>query len=220
MLHIHALIFFTVLELLLVFALLWIMWFYKARRLTRQLETAETRLTEPRTEANAAAYFAAELQATEARLDHQRDMDSHADTTALALRAAYLSLERELAQGQQRDEDFWQRAQHGSAALLAARTSPPPAEPEPEEPAPAAANPADAVEAARVKQLFDAQIATISELKEALASMMAEHPEWQTLLGQLDTISRTNREMSLCVSILEDDNAFLRGQLDAIQHPE
>ncbi|OYW05155.1 MAG: hypothetical protein B7X11_02160, partial [Acidobacteria bacterium 37-65-4] len=58
MLHIHALIFFMVLELLVVFAVLWTVWFFKARKLTRQLGAAKARLAKPQTEANAAAYFA------------------------------------------------------------------------------------------------------------------------------------------------------------------
>lgn len=215
MLHIHALIFFTVLELLVVFAVLWAVWFFKARKLARQLGAAKARLTAPQTEANAAAYFAAELQATQAQLDAQRETDPQISAVALSLRSAYLSLERELAQGKQRDADFWQRAQQEISALLTAHS---PTVESLANAGVALVEPADEAESARVKQLFDAQIATISELKEALAAMMAEHPEGEALLGQLDAIGRANREMSMCVSILEDDNAFLRGQISALVH--
>lgn len=218
MIHLPALVFLTVLELLVVFAALWLVWFFKSRKLARQLAATQTRLAKPQTEANAAAYFAAELQSTQAQIDRQAEGDPQA-LTALALRSAYLDVERELAQGQLRDPAFWSRAQDRITALLA------------QQPAVASESAVasgdevvyqqnDEEDSVRVKLLFDAQIATINELKEALAALAGDNAEGQSMLAQLDKISRTNREMSMCVSILEDDNTFLREQISALVHTD
>ena len=78
------------------------------------------------------------------------------------------------------------------------------------------ANPAAEKNEVATKQLLDEQLAAIEGLKAAMATA-ASHPEAGLILQtQFEQLSRTARELTFCVTILEDENQFLRDQVRAL----
>ncbi len=157
------------------------------------------------------AYFTKELVATRAQIDILAKDGPDVPLAGLLLRAAYLDLERDFAQGRQHDPAFWTNVQERVDALRIAHAPPAPvADPAGEQ---AVGGDREGNDSQSAKNLIDAQVSTINELKEALAALLGEHGHGAEMIDQVDKLGRTNREMALCVSILEDDNSFLRDKL-------
>lgn len=213
MIRVHALVFVTLLELLVVFAALWLLWFFKARTLNRRLAALHAMPADEPAGQSEGAYFTKELVATRAQIDMLAKDGPDVPLSGLLLRAAYLDLEREFAQGRQRDATFWTDVQERINALRIAHAPPAPASDQVGEQADGDGSAGD--DPQRVKHLLDAQVSTINELKEALAALLGQHGHGAEMIEQVDKLGRTNREMALCVSILEDDNNFLRDKLKA-----
>lgn len=212
MVHIPALLLMGLLELIVVFVALWVVWFVKWRALRRQVAALQDNNAAPvpENDQRAAAYLSEEFIATRAYLDACAEDEDAAPSPALTLRAAYLDIERDIADHGARDTVFWKSLETRLGRLSVSDA------------APSAAAQATLVasddedisnDPQRVQRLIDAQVSTISDLKEALAAMVSENAAGTDMLAQVDKLGRTNREMAMCVSILEDDNSFLREKL-------
>lgn len=215
MLRIHALLFVTVLELCVIFAALWLVWFFKARTLTRRITALRVHQSEPpaiNVVAGDGAYFAAELLATRAQMDAEASADPTVPPTPLALRVAYLELERVFAQGQQRDPAFWNQVRQQLGALLEAYV---PAASDgiaenPDEP-PAAGDENDGP--LEDKPRLGTQASVLEEFRNALAELLADQHQNPDMRVHADRLMRCSRELAMCLSVLEDDNGYLREKL-------
>ena len=224
--HINVMLFLAVLELAVVFMVMWVWWFLKSRKQAQQIaalqsvakpaDTPDATPAAPTTERD--DYILQELAATHTQLGVQSEAAPELSTIPLTLRAAYLDLEREFAQSQERDPDFWENARERLAALIeefAPATAPAVPEDEmlvaPETDASGAA--VDVVDAQHVKKLVDKQASTITELKDALTLMVGDQENGPEIIERVDKLGRATRELSMCVAILEDDNNLLRERL-------
>ncbi len=220
MVHIHVLLLLTVLELCVIFAALWLGWVFKARTLTRRITALRLHQSAtPDVQAATAdgAYFTAELVATRAQMDAETGTDPAAPPTPLALRAAYLELERVYAQGQQRDAAFWDQMRQQLGELLEAYTpvssssattdattetpdEPPAAEDENDAPLEDSPQPGT-------------QASVLEEFRNALADLLADQQQNPEMRVHADRLMRCSRELAMCLSVLEDDNGYLREKL-------
>lgn len=225
MIRVHALVFVTLLELIVVFAALWLGWFLKARTLNRRLAALRAMPADAPTDRGESAYFSNELIATRAHIDARTKEDPDAPLTGLMLRAAYLDIERDLAQGQQRDAAFWDQARQQLGALLEAYA---PAAPQPATPA-VADNPdettaadADSVDSPDDKPPPGTQSSVLEEFRTALGELLADQQQNPEMRVHADRLMRCSRELAMCLSVLEDDNGFLREKLKeaGIRHDE
>jgi hypothetical protein len=220
MLRIHAWLFVTVLELCVIFAALWLGWFFKARTLTRRLTVLRTHRSDPpvvHAAAGDGAYFTAELVATRAQMDAEAGADPAMPPAPLAFRAEYLELERVFAQGQQRDAAFWDQLRQQLGALLEAyATATPPVTPSddiaenPDE-TPAADDEND--DPPEEKPQPGTQASVLEEFRNALAALLADQQQNPETREHADKLMRCSRELAMCLSVLEDDNGYLREKL-------
>jgi hypothetical protein len=215
MIHVHALVFITLLELVVVFAALWLVWFFKVRTLMRRQEVLRSTSSDEQAAHGDGAYFVKELVATRAQIDILAKDGPDVPLTGLKLRAAYLDIEREFAQGQQRDVAFWTNVQERVDAIRIehAPVLPPSAPATYQVIEQVDADATEAGDPQTVKHLIDTQVSTITELKEALSGVLGQNPRGAEIIAKVEKLGRTNREMSLCVLILEGDNSFLRDKL-------
>ena len=215
MLRIHALLLVSVLELCVIFAVLWLVWFFKARTLTRRLAALRMHQSAPPAVAGDGAYFTAELVATRAQIDAGANADPAVPQAPLALRAAYLELERVFAQGQQRDAAFWDQMRQQLGALLDAQM-PATSDATDESPdAPPVNNDENNEPILGDKPQVVTQAAVLGEFKNALGALLADQQQNPEMRVHADKLMRCSRELAMCMSILEDDNSFLREKLIA-----
>ena len=209
MIKISLVVFLLVLQALLVFILLAVFALFRVRRLTARLAANRRPVPPPpiaEAPKDAAQYLATELQRTRQRLESlggSTGADS-SSTGRLTLRAELLQMEAEWAGLPEHNDEAWNRMDARMQALLtrAATAS--------------SANPAAKKNEAATKQLLDEQLAAIEGLKAAMATA-ASHPEAGLILQtQFEQLSRTARELTFCVTILEDENQFLRDQVRAL----
>lgn len=227
MIRVHALVFVTLLELIVVFAALWLGWFLKARTLNRRLAALRAMPADAPADRGESAYFSNELIATRAHIDARTQEDPDAPLTGLMLRAAYLDIERDLAQGQQRDAAFWDRTLLQLGALLEAYA---PAASQPDIPAVAentdetAAADADSMDSPSPDDQAPpgTQASVLEEFRNALAELLADQQQNPEMRVHADRLMRCSRELAMCLSVLEDDNGFLREKLKeaGIRHDE
>ena len=139
---------------------------------------------------------------------------------ALALRADFLQLEYELNALEERDDAFWQSFDERMRALLNTHV-PPKTETALEAvtllPKTSKAKNEDAEQ---LKELVGAQVDTIKNLRWRLTEAIGDDLKRQELEEHLDHIERTNKEMASCVSILENENEFLREQIVELLKPQ
>lgn len=228
MITINVMLFLAMLESAVVFLILWLWWFFKNRKLERQIVALQAQ-TKPELSSESAPdaqdYIIQELGTTHAQLGVQSETSPELSTAPLTLRAAYLDLEREFAQSQERDSEFWEGARERLTVLLEEFT--PPA------PAPVAAEPAESInelfaepddevsddagtqehEPQRVKQLIETHVTTITELKDVIEAMVGGQERGPEVVDRVEKLGRASRELAMCVSILEDDNNMLRDRL-------
>ncbi len=215
MIRIHALLFVAVLELCVIFAALWLGWFFKARTLTRRLEVLHIHQSAPPAVAGDGAYFTAELVATRAQIDAEVSADPAVPQAPLELRAAYLELERVFAQGQRRDAVFWDQVRQQLGALLEAH-APVPAIADAIDDESSAAPPAEDGENTLEEQpQVGTQASVLEEFKNALAALLEDQHQNPEMRVHADKLIRCSRELAMCLSVLEDDNGFLREKLKA-----
>jgi len=225
MIHIHVMLFLATLEVAVVFVILWVWWFFKSRKQTQQIAVLQSQMqtqTQPGAAPDAGDYIVQELGATHTQLGVQSETAPELSTVPLTLRAAYLDLEREFTQSQERDTEFWEGAREKLTALLeefTPTTAPAVAPAVAEEEmlavpvADASGSAVDVVDAQHVRQLMDKQAYTISELKDALTLMVGDQENGPEVIERVDKLGRASRELAMCVSILEDDNNLLRERL-------
>ena len=221
MLRIHALLLVTVLELCVIFAVLWLVWFFKARTLTRRLAALRMHQSAPPAVAGDGAYFTAELVATRAQIDAAASADPAVPQAPLALRAAYLELERVFAQGRQRDAAFWDQVRQQLGALLDAQ-APATSDTTDESPAAPPAEDDETIGPLEDKPRVGTQASVLGEFKNALGALLADQQQNPEMRVHADKLMRSSRELAMCMSILEDDNSFLREKLKAagLMHDE
>ena len=77
--------------------------------------------------------------------------------------------------------------------------------------------PADPAQLTGLKNMVGSQQETIGGLRKLIGELMPEADKAQQLEETLDSIQRTNQELSGCVSVLEDENTMLRNELEEIE---
>jgi len=77
--------------------------------------------------------------------------------------------------------------------------------------------PADPAQLTGLKNMVGTQQETIGGLRKLIGELMPEADKAQQLEDSLDSIQRTNQELSGCVSVLEDENTMLRNELEMIE---
>ncbi len=215
MIRVHALVFVTLLELIVVFAALWLVWFFKVRTLNRRLAALRSTSSDEQAGHGEGAYFAKELVATRAQIDILAKDGPDVPLTGLTLRAAYLDLERELAQGRQRDAAFWTSVQERVDALRIAH-APATSDATDDNPdAPPINNDEHNEPILEDKPRAVTQAAVLEEFKNALGALLADQQQNPEMRVHADKLMRCSRELAMCMSILEDDNSFLREKLIA-----
>jgi hypothetical protein len=217
MIHVHVLVFISLLEMVVVFAALWLVWFFKVRTLNRRQEALRSASSDEPSAHGDGAYFVKELVATRAQIDIFAKDGPDVPLTALKLRAAYLDIEREFAQGQQRDVAFWDQMRQQLSALL-------------EEYAPATSQitTSDAIaenldEPSTADDENDGspddkpqpgtQASVLEEFRNALGALLADQQQNPDMRVHADRLMRCSRELAMCLSVLEDDNGYLREKL-------
>ena len=219
MVKISLVVFLLVLQLLLVSVLLAVFAMLKVRKLSTRLAAKRAAPAQPPTQATGASndvthYLATELQRTRGRLEGLGGATPGAGASAsaagrLALRAELLQMEAEWAGQTEHDAAAWSRLDQRLQGLLAQDAA------APMPPAPSAA-PAGGSDVVETKGLFDEQHATIEQLKADIAAAVSSSDATESLQAKLDKLGRTARELTFCVSILEDENQFLRDQVQAL----
>lgn len=68
-----------------------------------------------------------------------------------------------------------------------------------------------------LRDLVGSQQRTIQNLQQLLAQISPAADKAEALNAALDTIQRTNSELNSCVMVLEDENAMLRGRVEALE---
>jgi hypothetical protein len=221
--RVHAATFFVLLELLLIAVGVVVFLLVRQRRLRRTAPPASAARHEP----SAGEYLLAEEDRTRARIamlisDTNLDDRDEDAVAALALRADYLHVERELATVTPRDEAFWQmldrrtrelRARHpGTKVKQESEMAELHAVPE-------QADSSNAQDAAKLQELIQSQDGTIRNLKQRLDDAIGDDLTRQELHREIDRLTHVNREMSACIKVLEDESEFLRRQISELVKP-
>lgn len=136
---------------------------------------------------------------------------------SLALRADFLQMEHDLNKLEDRDDAFWQSFEERMRALIDRHIPQKPAtvlEAAPLLPG----NSSEAVneDAEQLKELVGAQVDTIKTLRKRLSEVIDDDVKRQEFEEHVNHIERTNKEMAGCVTVLEDENEFLREQIAAL----
>lgn len=143
------------------------------------------------------------------------NLDDHhvAAGAALALRADYLQMEYELNALEERDDAFWQAFDERMRALLDTHTLKKAVMVAETAPVLPGSNQANNEDAEQFKELIGAQVDTIKNLRWRLTEAISDDLKRQQLEQHVDHIEHTNKEMAGCITILEDENEFLRKQI-------
>jgi hypothetical protein len=213
MIKISLVVFLLVLQALLLSMVLAVFALFRVRRLTARLAGRHaTSDPGPGVLSDAAHYLAMELQHTRGRLDGLGGVPASgaADGAVqrLAWRAEWLQMEAEWAGQTEHDDAAWNRLDERLQALFrqgasAGLAPPPSASVDQDE--------------AKTKRLFDEQRVTLEQLKAQLAAAVTDPDKSETLQQQLDRLGHTARELTFCVTILEDENLLLHNQVRALQ---
>jgi hypothetical protein len=215
MIRIHAFVFVALLELLVVFVALWLLWFFKARTLNRRLAALRSTAADEPVD-HEAAYFAKQLAATRAQIDLLAKGGPDVPLSGLRLRLDYLNLEHDFAQNRQRDAEFWIGVQERIDALRIAHAPSAPADTVAASVASQAAEGDEADDPQKDPPTAATRASVIEEFRTALAALLADQQQQSPeMLVHADRLMRCSRELAMCMSILEDDNTFLREQLKA-----
>ena len=219
MVKISLVVFLLVLQVLLVSVLLAVFALLKVRKLSTRLAAKRAPPAQPPTQATGAPndvthYLATELQRTRGRLEGLGGAALGAGASAsiagrLALRVELLQMEAEWAGQTGHDDAAWNGLDERLRGLLARDAV------APMSPAPSAAS-AGGSDVVETKSLFDEQHTTIEQLKADIAAAVTNSEVTESLQAKLDKLGRTARELTFCVSILEDENQFLRDQVQAL----
>jgi hypothetical protein len=212
MIELDVSVFLVIVEALLVFAALFVFWLLKSRRLAQALAKAVARVRVLVQRPDARQYLLTESNLT---TEHRHTLGDGASATGelLELRADYLRMEYEVAENEARDGAFWESLtrhmgewhERHLGASAAPRHSRPGA-PKDEE-----------LTQEKVQELFSEQNTTINLLKRQIADALGDSQKAGSLTEQVEKLSRANRELSFCVSTLESEIDYLRGQLAAAQ---
>lgn len=79
------------------------------------------------------------------------------------------------------------------------------------------AEPAEEAGLGNLKNMVDGQQSTINSLRKLISDLVPEAGKAQQLEESLNRLQRTNQELNGCVSVLEDENAMLRAELEQIK---
>lgn len=217
MIRMHAAAFLVLLELLLLSIGVGVYLYFWGRR---QKVNNSMQVSKVSAEKNpdAGQYLLTEEKLTRNRhaaITSATNLDDHvaAAGAALALRADYLQMEHDLNALEARDDAFWLSFDERLRALLdrhALQKAITLLEAAPLLPKSREAKNEDAEQ---LKELVGAQVDTIKNLRWRLTEAIGDDLKRQEFEAQIDHIEHTNKEMTGCVSILENENEFLRNQI-------
>ena len=224
MIRVHAATLLVLLELLLMSIAAGVYLYFRGRR-QKVNNAADGTKASAEKNPDAGQYLLTEEKLTRNRhavITSATKLDDHdvAVGAALALRADYLQMEYELNALEERDDAFWQSFDERMRALL--NTHIPPKIETALEAVPLLPKTSEAknADAEQLKELVGAQVDTIKNLRWRLTEAIGDDLKRQELEQHLNHIERTNKEMASCVSILEDENEFLRKQITELLKPQ
>lgn len=211
--------FLLILQVIIVFAALAGYWFYRARELARRPRPAAVPAPTVAAAKPAAAtggpdlitYLGAEVQRCQARLDGLKAQEPNAKAyTWLSLRIELLRLEQDLAARKEHDDAYWLQVRERLQTMLAAH-------------APALAASAAVAQGAtaeedkvNVEQIIKDQDKTLEILLQRVVQDVIDPAKQKELVEHVEKLARANRELSFCVTTLDDENQFLRDQVRAL----
>ena len=158
------------------------------------------------------SYLAAEMEATKQQLAAQTQEENQSDQASdpIALRIEYLQLEQVWASNQERDENFWNALNDRMQELLGKFAS------QAQETEFISTLPMDDQDKILSQELIDNQVNTIKALKEMLSMADLDTEKSKSLKDSVEQLSQTNLELTHCVAVLEDENGFLRKQVETL----
>jgi len=216
MIRVHAATLLVLLELLLmsIGAGVYLYFWGRRQKVNNSIEVSNASAEK---NPDAGQYLLTEEKLTRSRhavITSATNLDDHdvATGAALALRADYLQMEYGLNELEERDEAFWQSFDERMRALLDTHTR----QKTVTLPLLAKGSEAKNKDAEQLKELVGAQVDTIKNLRWRLTEAIGDDLKRQELEGHIDHIEHTNKEMAGCVSILEDENEFLRNQISEL----
>lgn len=206
MIEIHAIIFLIVLQILVLAVAAIVFLFYRISRLKQPLiQAEEPQATEVAQKPSGPdEYFTSEIEYTK-----QQTGNTSADEEKnkhLSLRTDYLQLEKIWAGTKDRDENFWSALHERMDDLLSKYFAPVQNE--------ATAQQSSDQDKIGTQEIINNQTETIESLKKIIADTVTDEKKGKALQASVEKLSQTNFELNHCVAVLEDENGFLRKELE------
>lgn len=214
MIRLNLIVFLLMVEALVIFAVLFVVWLFRSRKLAAALALAIARVKALVKRPDARQYLLTESNMTR---DYVRALGQKDELMGklLAMRAEFLQMEHEAAENAVRDNPFWQALSKKFDALIAAHDNPVNGISAARREATDGADPVEA-EAAKTKSLFDEQASSIQKLKAQVREAVHDGSKAEALEKQIDRITSANRELSYCVATLESEIVDLRAKNAAL----
>ena len=214
MIQISVYIFLIILQSLVISLAVIIFLVYRNSKL-KELSTAPVPEPEPEAQVqtpDAGAYLASEAEATKLQLSTTAVDSEHEDlrSNPIALRVEYLQLEQMWASNHERDENFWSALGDRMQELLEKFAGQQQAD------GSTSVLPMDDQDKILSQDLINNQVQTIEALKELIAQADLDAEKSRSLQDSVEQLSQTNLELTHCVAVLEDENGFLRNQVETL----
>lgn len=218
MIEVDEIAFSIIIQLIIVLALLCAIFLVLWRRAKSRLKKlsqgnesdADTNYASP--DASTESYLTTEIKITESRFEQlyaNSGIESAEITEGdiLLLRKYLLEFEKEQLVTKEREEDFWLNLFKSVLQIvknlkLAKRQKP-------------VASDSDEDEIKELKNLLEQQVSELENAMSVLEQDQGESNE-EELKKKLLSISRSHKELSHCVYLLEDENMFLRDQIQSL----
>lgn len=216
MITLNVYVYAVLLQLLILLVLLSAFTFYRVHQLKKTIAQKQGEKDEYVQKPDASQYLATETKLTRGRYEasialHDGGTSASEESLLYALRADFLDIEHTLADEVERNDAFWVQVEQQLRGLLETHhlsthqaDSPPPEE---------HALPADTPDTPDTQTALSSQVALIERLKTQVAQEVKDEDTRNLLNAELDALAHSNRELSDCVSMLEEANTFLHNQL-------
>ncbi len=210
MINLNVYVYAVLLQLLILLVLLSAFAFYRVHQLKKTI--VQKQGDEPAQKPDARQYLATETKLTRGRYEvttasHDGDTSASEKSLLYALRADFLDIEHTLSGEAERNDVFWAQVEQQLRGLLEThhlstrQAAPPPSEQTLPEGTP------------DTQTALSSQVALIEKLKTQVVQEVKDEDTRNLLNAELDALAHSNRELSDCVSMLEEANTFLHNQL-------
>jgi hypothetical protein len=213
MIQLDVSIFILLIETLVVFIALFLIWLLRSRKLSIALANAISRVRVLVKKPDARQYLLTEANITR---DHVRTLPETEQETGktLTFRADFLQLEHEIAENTARDIIFWDALGKQVGSLLSAHDM---------DSGMAGGGQGKtrskdlAGDVVKAQDLFAEQTKTISFLQRQVKEAVGDPAKAEKLQKQIDRIMGANRELSHCVSTLESEISYLQDKVRTLE---